>query len=102
MKETAKVTLYEINKCGLYKLKKDNTPVFGDLGDLLNQFHTWAKQDGMLLANTCTYAPIGTDDSYKTYCYDIIVDKDLVLLTTWNETPKTSGNKLLSVSGTAT
>lgn len=99
MKEIAKVTLYEIYKCGLYNLKKDLSPVFGGLSDLLSQLHTWAKQDGMLLANTCTYAVTGTDDSYKTYCYDINIDGDLVLLTTWNETPKTSGNKLLSVSG---
>jgi hypothetical protein len=88
MKEIAKVTLYDINKCGLYKLKKDDVPTLGDLPDFLNQLETWAKQDTMLLANTCTYAPEGTDDSYKTYCYDIISTNNLVLLTLWIEVPQ--------------
>lgn len=102
MKEVAKVTLYDINKCGLYKLKKDDKPLLGDLTDFLDQLEIWAKQPGMILANTCTYAPQGTDDSYKTYCYDIISNKNLTLLTLWIEVPKTKGNKILSVSSNAT
>ncbi|WP_163122383.1 hypothetical protein [Acinetobacter portensis] len=102
MKEVAKITLYEINKCGLYKFKKDEKPILGDLTDFLEQLEIWAKQPDMFLANTCTYAPIGTDDSYKTYCYDIISNSYLTLLTLWIEVPKTKGNKILSVSSKAT
>lgn len=102
MKESAKITLYDIQKYGLYKLKKDEKPTLGDIQDFLTQLSTWAKHDSMVLANTCTYAPEGMDDTYKTYCYDILSNKNLVLLTTWNEVPKTKGNKILSVSSTAT
>lgn len=102
MKESAKVTLYDIYKCGLYRLKKDESPTLGNLEEFLTQLQKWAKHESMVLANTCTYAPEGTDDTYKTYCYDILCNKNLVLLTTWNEIPKSQGNQILSVSSTAT
>lgn len=90
--ETAKITFYSVDRCGLYAFDCDE-PIFGDLNSILNQLLLWAKRDGKSFAETCTYAIEESEDVARTYCYDIIKNNDNgdFLLVTWNETPSYEG-----------
>ncbi|MGF1840937.1 hypothetical protein [Vibrio atlanticus] len=90
--ETAKITFYKLEKCGLYKYGEEE-PVFGKSADYLQQLKDWATHNSKPLEETCTYALEESEDVDNTYCYDIVKDKKSgdYLLTTWNETPSYEG-----------
>lgn len=90
--EEAKVTFYNIEKCGLYEFGED-TSSLGSISDYLNQLQAWVKKNGKSLDETCTYAIEESEDVDRTFCYDLVnngVTGDF-LLTTWNETPSYEG-----------
>ncbi|GAW97955.1 MULTISPECIES: hypothetical protein [Colwellia] len=90
--EAAKITFYNIEKCGLYDYGSDDIKL-GNVPKLLNQLMTWVKREGKPLEETCTYAIEESEDVDRTFCYDLVkngVTGDF-LLTTWNETPSYEG-----------
>jgi hypothetical protein len=97
--EKAKITFYDINRCGYYKRGEDY-PEFGDTKSLLINLKDWAKQNDMTLEQTCTYEIGDHKPEYRTFCFDLIVNpsNNSFLLTTWNELPSSS-NKFAAVMG---
>jgi len=90
--EEAKVTFYNIERCGLYEFGED-IPSLGELSKFLNQLQVWVKKNGKSLDETCTYAVEESEDVDRTFCYDLVnngITGDF-LLTTWNETPSYEG-----------
>ena len=90
--EEAKVTFYDIERCGLYEYGSDDSTL-GELSTFLNQLKAWVKRNGKSLDETCTYALEESEDVDRTFCYDLVnngVTGDFVL-TTWNETPSYEG-----------
>ncbi|WP_027329114.1 hypothetical protein [Marinimicrobium agarilyticum] len=97
--EAAKITFYEIERCGYYR-HGEQTPEFGNVGLILQQIKNWVHSDGVSLEDTCTYAIEESEDVLRTFCYDIVSDASTgdYLLTTWNETPSYDG-KVAAVKG---
>ncbi|MET4163798.1 hypothetical protein ABIE61_003664 [Marinobacterium sp. MBR-111] len=90
--EEAKVTFYDVERCGLYEYGSDDSTL-GELSTFLNQLKSWVQRDGKSLDETCTYAIEESEDVDRTFCYDLVnngVTGDFVL-TTWNETPSYEG-----------
>lgn len=99
MIENVKIQFYRIAKCGYYKYG-ENTPEFGEIGDILNQLYGWVSYNGKSLAETCTYELEDGEDVYRTFCFDIKKNQqtgDFVLVT-WNETPTNDG-RVVTVNG---
>ena len=90
--EDAKITFYEIEKCGLYEYGSDVIKL-GGVSEFLNQMMAWVKQGGKPLEETCTYAIEESEDVDRTFCYDLVKNglTGDFLLTTWNETPSYEG-----------
>jgi len=90
--EEAKVTFYQIDKCGLYEYGEDD-PKLGGITDFLNQLKAWVKKNDKPLDETCTYAIEESEDVDRTFCYDLVANGATgdFLLTTWNETPSYEG-----------
>jgi len=89
--EQAKITFYQIEKCGLYEYGADD-PKFGGISEFLNQLKAWVKKNDKPLDETCTYAIEKSEDVDRTFCYDLIANgSGDFLLTTWNETPSYEG-----------
>jgi hypothetical protein len=53
--EEAKITFYQIEKCGLYEYGADG-PKLGGITEFLNQLQAWVKKNDKPLVETCTYA----------------------------------------------
>lgn len=90
--EEAKVTFYQIEKCGLYEYGADDAKI-GGVSDFLNQLKAWVEKNDKPLVETCTYAIEESEDVDRTFCYDLItngVTGDFLLIT-WNETPSYEG-----------
>lgn len=90
--EEAKVTFYQIDRCGLYEYGAED-PTFGEVSDFLTQLKTWVNKNDKPLDETCTYAIEESEDVDRTFCYDLVsngITGDF-LLTTWNETPSYEG-----------
>lgn len=90
--EEAKLTFYQIERCGLYEYGAAYPKLVG-VSEFLNQLKTWVKKNDKPLDETCTYAIDESEDVDRTFCYDLIT-KDATgdfLLTTWNETPSYEG-----------
>lgn len=90
--EEAKITFYEIEKCGLYEYGGDEAKL-GNLTKFLEQLQTWVQCEGKTLEETCTYAIEESEDVDRTFCYDLVKNETTgdYLLTTWNETPSYEG-----------
>lgn len=99
--EEAKVTFYDVERCGLYNFDSDESEL-GKLSDYLQQLMDWSKKGGKPLEETCTYAIAESEDVDRTFCYDIVKNASTgdFLLTTWNETPSYAG-KVAAVKGSA-
>lgn len=84
----AQITLYKINKCGLYpRGNKTDNPTFGDLESFLDDLISWTTLDDKPLKETCTFSPINEKEVKRTFCYDIKKSSlNNFLLITWNET----------------
>lgn len=99
--EEAKITFYNIEKCGLYEFARDE-PTFGSISEFLGQLKYWAQKNEKPLEETCTYAIEESEDVDRTFCYDIVkssITGDF-LLTTWNETPSYEG-RVAAVKGSS-
>jgi len=97
--ETAKITFYRVEKCGLYDYDSEASSL-GSLTDFLNQLMGWSIKGGKPLEETCTYSIEESEDVDRTFCCDIVkngVTGDF-LLTTRNETPAYEG-KVAAVKG---
>lgn len=96
-KESGRITFYDIERCGYYKRGKSN-PEFREIESTLDDLNKWAFHDGMILGQTCTYETGDYGPAYRTFCFDLVKDKDTntYLLTTWNEVPSSVG-KIASV-----
>lgn len=90
--EEAKITFYEVERCGLYEYSSDE-PKLGSLSIFLEQLKSWVQRSGKTLEETCTYAIEESEDVERTFCYDIVKNDKTgdYLLTTWNETPSYEG-----------
>lgn len=84
----AQITLYKINKSGLYpRGDKTNIATFGNLESFLDDLICWTTLDDKPLKETCTFSPINEKEVKKTFCYDIKKSNlNNFLLITWNET----------------
>jgi len=84
----AQITLYSINKCGLYpRGDKTDTPIFGNLESFLDDLICWTTLDDKPLKETCTFSPINEKEVKRTFCYDVKKSNaNNFLLITWNET----------------
>ena len=98
----AQITLYKINKSGLYpRGDKSNIATFGGLEDFLDDLITWTTLDDKPLKETCTFSPINEKEVKRTFCYDIRKsDLDNFLLITWNETASIN-NTFPTISGSS-
>ncbi|BBO72699.1 hypothetical protein DSCW_01160 [Desulfosarcina widdelii] len=92
MIEEARITFYEIERCGYYRYNHDE-PEFGSVLDVMSQLHDWVKQDDCVLGETCTYKVEEGESVYHTYCFDLVKGNPTndFLLTTWNEVPSVNG-----------
>ena len=97
--EEAKITFYNVEKCGLYEYGADDRKL-GDLPSFLKQLKFWVTKNNKPLQETCTYSIEESEDIDRTFCYDIRENSKTgdFLLTTWNETPSYQG-KVAAVKG---
>jgi hypothetical protein len=99
MATIAKVTAYDIRKCGYY-LYGAERPSFGFSGDILAQLVHWVN--GKTLRDTKLADTEEQDGVVSTYCLGITKARghDDYILATWNETPTYQG-QVASVQGSA-
>lgn len=98
MSLSAKITFYEIHKCGYYKYKEKSNPCFGSIDEMLLDLNDWSKS--LSFEATKTFEP---DDGkiLPVYLLGIKQGNDSWLLATWNQVPATEVG-VSSVSRTST
>jgi hypothetical protein len=67
--EEAKITFYQISKCGLYKYGAED-PTLGKIAGFLEQLKVWVKKGGKPLDETCTYVVDDGEDVDRTFSYE--------------------------------
>lgn len=97
MEEEARVSFFEIGKCGFY-LQKATQPSFGDCQHLFDDLKRWLS--GKTIRDTNTFTPDDDSSLNPTYCFDMngVNKNGDYLITTWNEVVSEDG-KMPSVSG---
>lgn len=86
--EKAKITFFNVDKCGLYK-HGDDTLKAGGITEILDNLTSWSN--GKDLALTKTYQVASTSDVMPAYLFDIKKKGGSYLVTIWNEMPSSSG-----------
>jgi hypothetical protein len=99
MREEFTITFYSIDRCGYYETGQEKCK-FGEIRETLEGLRTWVFSNNMQIGGTCTYDLQEGQNTYHTYCYDLIKDHsgDSYLLATWNEIPSVDGN-VASING---
>lgn len=88
MVETAKITLYNVKRCGYYT-GRGTQPLFGDLTQVLPALQRWVE--GKQLAATKTYEPAEDSPLLPAYLMGMDSFRGSYLLTLWNQVPDTDG-----------
>ena len=104
IEDTASVTFYAIDFCGYYR-RKQTSPEFGGLQEIIPQILRWAGRDGQAISATQTFAPDKKGNFLQAYCYEACRMSDSsplqdIILTLWMHS-ETIGKKFGSVLGSS-
>lgn len=91
MADEVSINFYRVDECGFYH-RGDETPMFGNLQDVLEDLHNWISEDAPTIRNTQTFVFDDESSYLPVYCYDIKKNNsNEYLLVTWNETETAEG-----------
>src|SRR4051812_43808027 len=98
MAEIAKISFYQVNRCGYYA-DDGAAPAYGALGPILADLARWVTRGNRPLVETRTFEVPEDSDILPVYCHNIRTERAHAdfLITTWNATPDADG-KTPSVS----